>query len=150
MSTCRDVSLVYFLIVDGLRAASIDPRHGIQRVKKYLSSVQSSGFEDVLGRNGEAPAEGASFLLTAAQGCGIGSQAERIAMESLGRIRLDRSPPMKLRERLEPRLEAMARALGPFRKAVEETDNDLTRASAQDRDHPRFRRVARQRCSRKV
>ena len=55
-------------------------------------------------------------------------------MESLDRIRLDRSPAMKYCDPVDPVAESMGRALAYFRKVVKETDNDLVGARALERE----------------
>ena len=77
------------------RASPAEFRAALVRVKKHLPSSNTSGIEDVLGRGGEVPSDGASLLLMAAQFSGSGAQAEKVALESVDRIRLSRAPHMK-------------------------------------------------------
>ena len=47
--------------VDTRCASSIDLRQGMLRVKPHLSFARSWGMEDILGRSGEGPTEGAAL-----------------------------------------------------------------------------------------
>ena len=60
-------------------------------------------------------------------GC-VGSQADEIAMESLGRIRLNRAPEMKYKDESGPRVGSIGRVVAYFRQVIKETDNELVRA----------------------
>ena len=73
-----------------------------------------------------------SLLLTAARSVGSGLQAERAAVEPLGRIRLSRSPNMKYKCVLAPGVISRDGAQAYFRKVIEEAEDPLVRASAKD------------------
>ena len=95
MPICSEIFVACPWMVNKRRAPPIDRRRGITRVQKRLLPAILSGLEDILGRGGEVPTEGAPLLLVAAQTCGSVSQAEGVALESLGRIRLGRAPHTK-------------------------------------------------------
>ena len=82
-------------MVDIRRAATGEIRSALLRAKRHLPPANSPGQEDVFGRGGDVPREGTSVLFTAA-----GPRTEQVAMEPIGRIRLNRAPPMKFKHLL--------------------------------------------------
>ena len=82
-------------IVELRRARPSGLRTALERVKKHLPPSNMSGVEDVLGHGGDVPSASTSLLLMAAQISGAGNQAEKVATESVDRIRLSRAPHMK-------------------------------------------------------
>ena len=91
-SVCRYISTVCPWVVEVRRASPSDLRAALVRVKKHLPPSNMPGLEDALGFGGEAPPDSASLLLMTAQISGAGTQDEKVAMESVGRIRLSRAP----------------------------------------------------------
>ena len=85
-------------------------RSALQRVKKHLPPSNASGLEDVLGQGGEVPSESTSLLLMTAQTSGSGSQAEKVALESVDRLRLSRAPHMKYKFLLSGNVTSMDKA----------------------------------------
>ena len=65
------------------------------------------------------PSEGMSILLMVAQTDGTGSQAKRVALGSLGRIRFSRAPHLKFKRLLSPRAASMGRAFAPISQGDE-------------------------------
>ena len=94
-SICRDIFMVCPWMAELRRASPSELRTALVRVKKRLPLSNMSGIEDVLGHGGEVPSDGTSLLLTPAQFSGVRTQAEKVAMESVGRIRLSRAPHVK-------------------------------------------------------
>ena len=94
-SVRRDILVMCPWMAGLRRAPPSELRSALLRAKKHLPPSNTSGLEDVLGQGGEVPSGGTSLLLMTAQLSGVGAQAERVAMESVGRIRLSRSPHMK-------------------------------------------------------
>ena len=87
----------------GIRCAfSIQLRRGVSRVKKHPTSTNASRLDDTLSKVGEAPSEGTSLFLMAAQAGGVGSQAGRVASKSVDRARLSRAPHMKYKQLICP------------------------------------------------
>ena len=96
-SICRDTFVVCPWMAQLRRASPSEVRSALLRAKKRLPPSNTSGLEDVLGQGGEVPSEGASLLLMTAQFSGSGSQAEKVALESVDRLRLSRAPHMKFK-----------------------------------------------------
>ena len=71
----------------------------------------------------------------AAQFSGAGTQAEKVAMESVDRIRLSRSPRMKYKYLLSNGAQSMDKALEYFRRVAKQTDGPLVRAGANEREY---------------
>ena len=82
-------------MVELRRASPADLRSALLRVKKHLAPANTSGLEHASGQGSEVPSDGTSLLSTTAQFSGAGAQAEKVAMESVDRIRLSRAPNMK-------------------------------------------------------
>ena len=101
---------------------------------KHLPPSNMSGLEDVLEQGGEAPSDGTSLLLMAAQFSGVGTQAARVAAESADRIRLSPAPHMKYKYLLGNGVRTMAEALEYFRRVVRQTDSPPVRAVAFERE----------------
>ena len=97
---------------------------------KHQAPANSSGLEAVLGQGSEVPSDGTSLLLMTAQFSGAGAQAEEVAMESAGRIRLSRAPNMKYKCLLSNGAQSMDAALEYFSRVAKQTDNALVRAVA--------------------
>ena len=133
-SICRDIFVVCPWMVRLRQASPGEVRSALRRVKKHLPPSNASGLEDVLGQGGEVPSEGTSLLLMTAQMSGPGSQAEKVAMESVDRIRLSRAPHMKYKFLLSGNVNSMDKALEYFRRVAKETDDELVRAVAQERE----------------
>ena len=76
-SARRDMFIVSPRTVESRRASPSDLRTALIRAKKQLPPSNMSGIEDVLGSGGEAPSDGASFLLMTAPFSGAGTQADR-------------------------------------------------------------------------
>ena len=133
-SICRDIFVVCPWMVRLRQASPGDIRSALRRVKKHLPPSNASGLEDVLGQGGEVPSESTSLLLMTAQMSGSGSQAEKVALESVDRLRLSRAPHMKYKYLLSGSVTTMDRALEYFRRVAKETDDELVRAVAQERE----------------
>ena len=82
-------------MVELRRASQSDLRTALARVTNRLPPSNAPGIRDVLGRGGEVPSDGTSLLLMTAQFSGAGTQAEKVATESVDRIRLSRAPHVK-------------------------------------------------------
>ena len=95
----------------GLRSAPL-------RVKKHLAPANTSGFEDALSQGSEVPSGGTSLLSMAAQCPGACSQNEKVAMESVDRIRLSSAPRMKYEYLLSNGAQLMDKALESFRRVA--------------------------------
>ena len=118
-----------------LRQASPgEVRSALLRAKKRLPLSNTSGSEDVLGQGGEVPSESTSLLLMAAQFSGSGSQAEKVALESVDRLRLSRAPHMKFRYLLSGGVRSMDKALEYFRRVAKESKDPLVCAVALERE----------------
>ena len=74
------------------------------------------------------------MLLATAQFPGVGTRAERAAMESVGRIRLSRAPHMKYKYLLGNGARTINEALEYFRRVVRQTDSPPVRAVAFERE----------------
>ena len=133
-SICRDISSACPWMTELRRAAPADLRTALVRVKKHLPPSNAPGIEDALGRGGEVPPDGASLLLMTAQFPGSSTQAEKVALESVDRIRLSRAPHMRYKYLLAGGLRSMDRALEYFRRVVTPPDDPLMRAVASERE----------------
>ena len=71
----------------------------------------------------------------AARTRGEGYRAERVAMESIDRTRLNRAPHMTFKHSLDPDAEGVGRALEYFRRVAKATNDVLVRASANERGY---------------
>ena len=133
-SICRDIFVVCPWMVHLRQASPNDIRVALRRVKRHLPPSNSSGLEDVLGQGGEIPSEGTSLLLMTAQFSGTGSQAEKVALESVDRLRLSRAPHMKYKYLLAGGVTSMDKALEYFRRVIKESDDVLVRSIAMERE----------------
>ena len=133
-SICRDIFVVCPWMVQLRQATPGEIRSALRRVKKHLPPSNASGLEDVLGQGGEVPSESTSLLLMTAQMSGSGSQAEKVALESVDRLRLSRAPHMKFKFLLSGNVTSMDKALEYFRRVAKETDEELVRAVALERE----------------
>ena len=79
------------------RAPPTELHSALLRAKKRLSPPNTSGLGGASCQGGEAPSGGASLLLITTQMSGVGAQAERVAIESVCRIRPSCAPHMKWR-----------------------------------------------------
>ena len=104
------------------------------RARRCFPPANVSGREDILSRGGEAPTDGASQLLKAAKTRAAGSRADKVAMESLGRIRLNRTPVMRYAGISGPKAGATDRNPAYFRKAARVFGDELARALALEGD----------------
>ena len=86
--------------------------------EKTFARANTSGLSDILDQGGEVPSEGTSLLLMAALTGGTGSQAERVAMELLDRIRLSRAPHTKYGILSGPHLVSMDRPFFSYFREV--------------------------------
>ena len=111
-----------------------DLRSALVRVKKRLPPSNMSGLEDALGHEGEAPSDSTWLLLMTTQISGAGTQAEKVAMGSVGRIRLSRAPHVKYKYLLFGGVRSMDEALEYFRRAAKRSDDPLVRAVASARE----------------
>ena len=84
---CRDIFTVCPWLTELRRASPSELRTALARAKKRLPPPNTSGIEDVLGHGGEAPSDGTSLLPLTARFSGAGTQAEKVALESVDRIR---------------------------------------------------------------
>ena len=98
-------------MVDKRRTSSIDIRHNITRVKGRVPPAETEGSEDMLGRSGDMPSGRTSLGVVTECKCGSVSQAEKVAKDSLGRIRFYRAPNMKYKDLLGPIADCMDRTL---------------------------------------
>ena len=133
-SICRDIFVVCPWMVPLRQASPNEIRAALRRVKRHLPPSNSSGLEDVLGQGGDVPSESTSLLLMTAQFSGVGSQAEKVALESVDRLRLSRAPHMKFKYLLSGGVSSMDKALEYFRRVAKETDDTLVRAVAKERE----------------
>ena len=78
--------------VDLRRAPPVEICQGIFLVTHGLPPAHTAGQGDILGRDGEIPPEGPFFLIVAAQACGAGLHAQKVALGSLGGVRQGRAP----------------------------------------------------------
>ena len=131
-SVCRDISTACLWVAELRRASPPDLRAALARVKKRRTPSNMSGLEDALGYGGEAPPDGTSLLFMTAQISGAGSQDEKVAMESVGRIRLSRAPHMKYKYLLSGGVRIIDKALGYFRRAAKQCGDPLVRAVASE------------------
>ena len=90
--------------------------------------------QHVLGQGNDVPSDSTSLLLTTAQLSGPGAQAEKVAMESVDRIRLSRAPHMTYKYLLANGAQYIDEASGYFRRVANQTDNSLVRAAANERE----------------
>ena len=100
-------------MVELCRASPSDVRSASPRVK-HLPPPNMSGLENASEQGGAAPSDGTSLLLMTAQFPGVGTQAERVAMESADRICLSRAAHMKYKYLLGNGARATSEALGYF------------------------------------
>lgn len=82
------------------------------------------------------PPEGMSFLLMAAKTDGTASQAKRVALGSLGRIRFSRAPHLKFERLSSPRVASMGRAFAPMSRGDVGPPLAKERALAKETDAP--------------
>ena len=87
---------------------------GLALREEAFASAQHVRSWGCVGQGGEAPSDGTSLLLTTAQFPGVGTQAERVAMESADRICLSRAAHMKYKYLLGNGARATSEALGYF------------------------------------
>ena len=87
-------------------------------MKKHLTPANTSGWEDVMGQGSFAPSDGTSLLLMTAQFSGPGAQAEKVAMESVDRIRFARAPHMKYKYLLPNGIQSVDKASEYFRRVA--------------------------------
>ena len=99
------------LSVDIRPATLIQLRRGVLRVKKQLPPANVTGLKDFWGQGEEVSWEGISLLSMAAQAGGLGPRAEKVALESLNRTRLKRTPHTKYKDFLGPLVDSTGRAL---------------------------------------
>ena len=130
----RDTFAAYPWMAEVRRSTPAEIRSALLRVKKDLPPPNASGLEDVLGQAGEVPSEGTSLLLTTAQFSGSGSQAEKVALESVDRLRLSRAPHMKFKYLLSGGVQSMDKALEYFRRVAKESSDALVKAVAPERE----------------
>ena len=116
------------------RSAPAELRSASFRAKKHLAPANASGLEDVLGQGSDVPSDGTSLLLTNAQFSGPGTQADGVAMESAGRIRLSRAPHVKYKCLLPNGVQSMDKAPEFFRRVAKYFDGSLVRAVACERE----------------
>ena len=133
-SICRDIFAVCPWMAHLRQAPPNEIRVALRRVKRHLPPSNSSGLEDVLGQGGEIPSESTSLLLMTAQFSGTGSQAEKVALESVDRLRLSRAPHMKYKYLLSGGVSSMDKALEYFRRVVKESNDVLVRSVAMERE----------------
>ena len=129
----KDISLAHPREVELRRASPIELRSAPQRAKRHLAPANTSGLEDVLGQGGDGPSDGTSLVLMTAQFSGPGTRAGKVAMESVGRIRLGRAPHMKYRYLLPNGVQSLDKAHKYSRRAAKQTDSSLVRAVASER-----------------
>ena len=132
VSMCKDISAACPRMVELRRATPSEFRSALLRVKKHLAPANTSGLEDVLGQGSEVPPGGTSLLSMPAQFSGAGTQAEKVAMEPVDRIRLSRAPHMKYKYLLPNGVRAMDKAWEHFRRVAKQTDSPLARAVANE------------------
>ena len=75
-------------------------------------------------------AEGTPFMPTAVRTYGSGALAERLAMETLDRIKSNRGPQRKYKGLLGPRVGSMGPALARFCEVANQMDDDRVRVLA--------------------
>ena len=80
-------------------------------MKHHLAPAYTSGPGGALVRGGDVPSDGASCSLMAAQFAGPNTQAEKVAMGSVDRIRSIRAPHMKYKSLLPNGAQSMDKAL---------------------------------------
>ena len=88
-----------------------------------------------MGQGSEGPSDCTSLLLTTAQFSGAGTQTEKVATESVDRIRLSRDPHMQNMYLSPNGAQLMDRALEYFRRVAKHTDSPLARAVANEREY---------------
>ena len=135
MATCEDICTACPRVVDIRRAASGDTGSASLRVLRHRPPANASGSEDVRGRGSEVPSEGTSLLLLAARACGTGPRAGQVAVEPIGRIRLNRAPYMKFRLLFGPGIQGRDRALEFFRHVAKGTNDVVARTRAKEREN---------------
>ena len=133
-SVCRDISPVCPRMTEVRRASPAELRTALVRVKKRPPPPKTYGIEDALGYGGEVPPDGTSLLLMTAQLPGSGTQAEKVALESAGRIRLSRAPHMKNKYLLVGGARSMDKAPEYFRRVAKQSGDPLARAVASERE----------------
>ena len=99
-----------------------------------MAPANTSGLEDVLGRGGDVPSDGACSFLITAQFSGAGEPAAPAAKESVDRFRLRRAPHMKYTYLLPNGAHPMSRALEYLRLVARQTDSASARAVAAERE----------------
>ena len=103
----KDIFMVCPWVAELRQAPPADMRGALQQVKRHLAPANTFGPKDVVGQGSDAPPDGASLSLLTAQFSGPGSQAEKVAMESVGRIILSCAPHMKYKYRLPNNVQSM-------------------------------------------
>ena len=98
------------------RAPLGELRNTLLRVKKHLAPANTSGSEGVRGQGSEVPSDDTPALLSTAQFPGAGTPAERVAMDSVDRIKLIRAPRMRYKFLLPNGAHNKGRTLGNFRR----------------------------------
>ena len=78
------------------------------------------------------PSDGTSLLFMTAQFSGPGAQAEKVAMESVDRIRLSRAPHMKDKYLLSNGAQSVYKSLEYLRRVAKKTGSSLVREVANE------------------
>ena len=124
-----------FLWVAGLcRVSPGELRSAWLRARRRQAPPSMSGLGGGLGQRCGVPSDSTSLLLMTAQFSGAGAPSERVAMESVDRIRLSRAPYMKYKFLLPNGAQPMGRTLEYFRRVAKQTDSALARAVATERE----------------
>ena len=107
-----------------IRRAALGEIHTAKvRVKRHLRSANTPGLGDVLGRGAEAPSGGTSLSFMAAKSYGPGSRSVEVAVEPIGRSRLNRAPRLKYKHLVGPGTKGIYRALEYFRRLTKGADD---------------------------
>ena len=133
VSICKDISAASPRMLELRRATPSELRSALARVRKHLAPANTSGLEDALRQGGEGPSDRASLLLTTAQFSGAGTQAKKVAIESVDRICIGRAPRMKRKYLLPNAAQSTDKASECFRSVAKETGSPLVRAVANER-----------------
>ena len=88
LSVCKDIFAACPRMVELPRAAPSELRSALLRVKQHLAPASTPGLEDASGQGSEVLSDGTSLLLTAAQCSGSGTQAGKVAMDSVDRMHM--------------------------------------------------------------
>ena len=121
-------------IVEIRRSPKFQLRQGISRMRKHFPVANLTGLGDILAQGEAVPTDGTSSLWMAAHARCAGSQAERVVMELLDRIRLSRAPHKGYRHLLGRNVTSMHRAVASFNKVIKETDDPMVPALATERE----------------